>query len=55
MAKDGAVTPVESGEGESLARNRTFATTHWSVVEVPGCGESPLAADALEKLCHACW
>lgn len=32
-----------------------FATTHWSVVLAAGQGDSPLAAEALEKLCRAYW
>jgi DNA-directed RNA polymerase specialized sigma24 family protein len=32
-----------------------FATTHWSVVLAAGQSESPLAADALERLCRNYW
>jgi len=32
-----------------------FATTHWSVVLSAGQEDSPQAAAALEKLCHAYW
>src|SRR5215470_2793275 len=32
-----------------------FATTHWSVVLAARDGDSPGAAAALEKLCHAYW
>jgi RNA polymerase sigma-70 factor (ECF subfamily) len=32
-----------------------FATTHWSVVLAAGQGDSPQAAEALEKLCRTYW
>jgi DNA-directed RNA polymerase specialized sigma24 family protein len=32
-----------------------FATTHWSVVLAAGQTESPLATEALEKLCRTYW
>jgi len=32
-----------------------FQTTHWSVVLAAGDGDSPQAADALEKLCRTYW
>jgi RNA polymerase sigma factor (sigma-70 family) len=32
-----------------------FVTAHWSVVIAAGQDDSPSAADALEKLCHAYW
>ena len=47
--------PAEPNKGESLARNATFATTHWSVVLSAGQPESPEAAQALEKLCRTYW
>ncbi len=37
------------------AHARVFATTHWSVVLAAGMEESPLAADALERLCRTYW
>jgi len=36
-------------------RDGGFATTHWSVVMAAGKGDSPQAADALEKLCCTYW
>ena len=35
--------------------NPTFSTTHWSVVLEAGRGDSPEAAQALERLCAAYW
>jgi DNA-directed RNA polymerase specialized sigma24 family protein len=32
-----------------------FATTHWSVVLAAGQGDSPQAAEALERLCRTYW
>ena len=55
VVEDRAVTPDEPGEGEALARNATFATTHWSVVLAAGQQESPQAGEALEKLCRDYW
>jgi len=52
---DGAVTPAEPSESEPLARNATFATTHWSVVLTAGHDSSPDAREALEQLCRAYW
>jgi len=49
------VIPAESNEGDALARNATFATTHWSVVLAVGRQESPQAAQALETLCRTYW
>jgi hypothetical protein len=49
------VIPGESKGGDLPGRDAAFATTHWSVVQAPGRGESPQAADALEKLCRAYW
>ena len=36
-------------------RAAVFATTHWSVVLAAGHGETPQAAEALEKLCSTYW
>ena len=38
------------GEPQAL-----FATTHWSVVLTAGQGDSPQAAEALERLCRTYW
>ena len=35
--------------------NGAFSTTHWSVVLAAGRGDSPGAADALERLCQVYW
>jgi RNA polymerase sigma factor (sigma-70 family) len=35
--------------------NSGFVTTHWSVVTAVGKGDSPQAADALERLCRTYW
>jgi len=35
--------------------NGAFSTTHWSVVLAAGRGDSPGAADALERLCEVYW
>ena len=35
--------------------SREFTTTHWSVVLAAGQGESPRAAQALERLCRSYW
>jgi RNA polymerase sigma-70 factor (ECF subfamily) len=32
-----------------------FTTTHWSLVAAAGTGATPVARDALERLCHAYW
>ncbi|HRY51974.1 MAG TPA: sigma-70 family RNA polymerase sigma factor [Candidatus Paceibacterota bacterium] len=43
-------------ESEKAETQRgVFATTHWSVVLAAGDSESPLAAEALEKLCRTYW
>jgi RNA polymerase sigma-70 factor (ECF subfamily) len=34
---------------------RLFTTTHWSVVLAAGQNDSPLAVEALEKLCRMYW
>jgi RNA polymerase sigma factor (sigma-70 family) len=49
------VTPAEPNAGDGLARNATFATTHWSVVLAAGREDSPRSADALEALCRDYW
>jgi len=49
------VIPAELNEGDTLARNATFATTHWSVVLAAGQPKSPQAAHALETLCRTYW
>jgi len=49
------VIPAEPNEGDTLARNATFASTHWSVVLAAGQPESPQAAQALETLCRTYW
>ncbi|MHC1767257.1 MAG: RNA polymerase sigma factor [Verrucomicrobiia bacterium] len=43
-----------SGIG-ALRESEWFATTHWTVVLAAGNGNSPQAADALERLCRTYW
>jgi len=50
-----AVTPAEPNTGDAIARNATFATTHWSVVLSAGQQKFPEAAQALETLCRTYW
>lgn len=50
-----ATMTQESHPGEIRGDYRAFATTHWSVVLAAGNDDSPRAAEALEKLCHAYW
>ena len=45
----------EADLGFSAGANREFTTTHWSVVLAAGQGESPYAAQALERLCRSYW
>jgi DNA-directed RNA polymerase specialized sigma24 family protein len=47
---------LTDGESERSATPAgLFATTHWSVVLASGQQDSPLAAEALEKLCRTYW
>jgi RNA polymerase sigma factor (sigma-70 family) len=54
------VSPAEhqatslSGTSESVHGPGVFATTHWSIV-LEAQGESPVAQEALEKLCRTYW
>jgi RNA polymerase sigma-70 factor (ECF subfamily) len=41
--------------GFPAGASRGFTTTHWSVVLAAGQGESPHAAQALERLCRSYW
>jgi len=50
-----AVTPAEPNAGDALARNATFATTHWSVVLAAKRGDSMEASAAMESLCCTYW
>ena len=43
-----------SGTGETVHDPAVFATTHWSVV-LEAQGESPVAQQALERLCRTYW
>ncbi len=43
------------GHDADFAAAVVFATTHWSTVLTAGNPASPLAAEALEKLCRAYW
>ena len=45
----------ESTVQEQSGTRSTFSTTHWSVVLEAGRGDSPEAAQALERLCGAYW
>ena len=48
--------PVPDSEpGRSSDRQEWFATTHWSVGLAAGKPDSPLATEALEKLCRTYW
>lgn len=42
-------------EAHGEPRSAQFATTHWSVVLEAHQGDSPQAAEALEKLCRTYW
>jgi RNA polymerase sigma factor (sigma-70 family) len=46
---------AEASESEAQAHGAVFATTHWSVVLQAGSGDSPQAAEALERLCRTYW
>lgn len=46
--------PAEAGS-RAPSGAAIFATTHWSLVLAAGLGDSPQAAEALEKLCRAYW
>src|SRR5260370_25946524 len=50
------VTSLTASDGAAAGQQGAvaFATTHWSVV-VEAQGESPVAQEALEKLCHIYW
>ena len=50
-----AVTPTNHDQGKVPPSARWFATTHWSVVLAAKNGDSPTAANALEKLCRTYW
>ncbi len=39
----------------NLSKDSGFATTHWSVVIAAGGGNSPQAAEALDRLCRTYW
>lgn len=45
----------ESGRDSDAPGPRVFATTHWSVVQAAGHGDSAPAQRALETLCRAYW
>jgi RNA polymerase sigma-70 factor (ECF subfamily) len=45
----------ETSSADGLPQRPTFVTTHWSVVLSAQNVNSPLAAEALAKLCHAYW
>jgi RNA polymerase sigma-70 factor (ECF subfamily) len=40
---------------QTQATNALFGETHWSVVLAARTGETPVAREALEELCHAYW
>jgi RNA polymerase sigma factor (sigma-70 family) len=42
-------------EAKTILAAGHFATTHWTVVLLAGQASSPLAAEALEKLCRTYW
>jgi RNA polymerase sigma-70 factor (ECF subfamily) len=44
-----------SGQDGAATGPRVFATTHWSVVQAAGEGDSATARQALETLCRAYW
>jgi len=47
-------TPLTAVSGSARNGGVAFATTHWSVV-LEAQGESPVAQEALEKLCRTYW
>jgi RNA polymerase sigma-70 factor (ECF subfamily) len=51
MPNEQANSPGSAGGNDA----RVFATTHWSVVLAAHDGNSPQAAEALEKLCRTYW
>lgn len=48
------INPVQNSS-EPQADRAWFATTHWSVVLAAGADSSPVASEALERLCHSYW
>jgi len=51
--RNATITNAEAASPPPTARQ--FATTHWSLVLTAVGGDSPAAAEALEKLCRAYW
>jgi RNA polymerase sigma factor (sigma-70 family) len=49
------MSPLDRTEREAPPCSPEFVTTHWSVVLAAGQSDSPLATEALEKLCRAYW
>jgi len=47
--------PGRDSEPVGDTSHRTFATTHWSVIQTAGQGTSAQADAALERLCHTYW
>jgi RNA polymerase sigma-70 factor (ECF subfamily) len=47
--------PSDPPLSASPPHQAAFVTTHWSVVLAAGQGDSPGAADALERLCRTYW
>lgn len=55
IAKEEHPTPAPGRSDRDQSKGRWFTTTHWSVVLTAKAGHSPLAAEALEKLCRTYW
>lgn len=53
--KDHASDVPVSGPSDPGTQGGPFQTTHWSVVLTAGRGDSPLAWEAIEKLCRSYW
>ena len=49
------VLSMDPAQDRNEPRYGAFATTHWSVVERAGNGDSPEATLALERLCQTYW
>lgn len=47
--------PVPADDNTSSVPQTIFATTHWSVVLAAGQAKSPVAHEALERLCRTYW
>ena len=55
IVKEEQPTPRDRAANQEQSKARWFTTTHWSVVLTAKAGNSPLAAEAMERLCRAYW